>query len=228
MSNFDIFDRKHLGLLVEPFAPGMANHITPIKYEALTPDSFLLLFRTTDKNGEYHYFVSLETDFQNSLEGALCTIEDWHGNEVIDFWPLNDKHGQKITDNVKDFQAITSGPYFAMLAEVKRPTQKGYWADSIVIMPGDHIGEKIKNYPEKVQMNIRNALIKVLQHKTDPNASFIDSLNAKRQDTMKDDINQTDIAVSLYVQPDNGVELFYNYVHQTVGNRPRKSQGHSK
>ncbi len=213
MSNFSIFDKKHLKLLLEPFAPGMASYITPIKYEALTPDSFLFLFRTTAQNSDSHYFVSLETDFQNSIEGARCTIEDWHRNEVIDFWPLQEKRSEHVYEDVKDFQAITSGPYLAMLAEVKRPTHKGYWADSIVIMPGDIIGDKIKDYPEKVQANIRKTLAKVLQHKVDVNVSFLDSLNAKRQDTMKDDKNQTDMAVSLYVQPDGGVEFFYNYVH---------------
>ena len=77
-----------------------------------------------------------------------------------------------------------------------------------------------------MQISIRKALVEVLQHKTDPKVSFIDSLNSKKQNTIKNDINQTDMAVSLYVQPDKSVELFYNYVHQTVGNRTMKAKRH--
>lgn len=225
MSNFFAFDKKHVKLLLESFATGMAAHITPIKYEALSPDSFLLLFRTTAQDGKYHYFVSLETDFQNSIEGARCTIEDWHGNEVIEFWPLRDKKSDKPSEDIKDYQAYTHGPYFAMLAEVKRPTHRGYWADSFTIMPNDKIGEKIKDFSEKAQGNIRMALSEVLKHKTNPNTSFLDSLNAQKKDTIVDDINKTDMAVTLYVQPDDSVELFYNYVNQTVGSKTKKSKG---
>lgn len=223
MSNLTIFDRKYLESLLERFAPGMAAHIIPIKYEALTPDCFLLLFRTTAQNGEYHYFVSLETDSQHSLDGARCTIEDWHGNEVIAFWPLQEKRGKEDAEKQEDFQVATQGAYLSMLAEVKPPTHKGYWARSITIMPGDRISDKIKDYTEQEQVAIRKALVNVLQHKTDPNVSFLAALQAKKRDTIVDDINQTDIAVSLYVQPDGSVESFYNYVHRTIGNRPRKT-----
>lgn len=76
MSNFSVFSQEYLHMLLEPFAPGIAEHITPIKYEALTPDCFLLLFRSTGSNGDEHFFVSLETDSENSLVGAECTIVD--------------------------------------------------------------------------------------------------------------------------------------------------------
>jgi hypothetical protein len=222
MSNFSAFDKKHVESLLELFAPGMTGHITPIKYEALTPDSFLLLFRTTAQDSSNHYFVSLETDFRNSIEGARCTIEDWHGNEVIKFWPLQAKKSDKPSKDVEDYQAPTHGPYFAMLAEVKKPTRKGYWADSFTIMPNDRIGDKINDFSEVAQGNIRKALSEVLKHKANPNTSFLDSLNAQKKDTIVDDINKTDMAVTLYVRPDERVELFYNYVDQTVGGRPRK------
>lgn len=222
MSNFSAFNQGHLHKLLEPFAPGMASQITPIKYEALTPDSFLFLFRTTGDKNDNHYFVSLETDFEDSLEGARCTIEDWHG-KVIAFWPLQGRRGIKETDGIKNFQCATNGPYFAMLAEVEQPTYKGYWADSITIMPGDDIGEKIKHCSKKEQANIRKALASILQHKVDPNASFLESFQAKKQNTIVNDTNQTDIAVSLYVQPNGEVEYFYNYVHHTIGGKEYKS-----
>lgn len=211
MSNFSALDKDHLNKLLEPFAPEMTPLITPIKYEALTPDCFLLLFRTTGKNGEDHFFVSLETDYLNSLEGARCTIEDWHGN-IIDFWKLRSRKDVEASENIDDYKVSTSGPYYAVLAEVEKPTHKGYWSEAVKIMPGDNIGEVIKDFSEKEQTNIRKTLATILRHKIDPTVSFMESLHAKRKNTVVDDVNNTDIAVSLYVQPDGKVECFYNYI----------------
>lgn len=222
MSNFRAFNQDHIQKLLEPFAPGMAQHITPIKYEALSPDNFLFLFRTTDRIGDEHFFVSLETDFQSNLAGAECTIVDWHG-PIIKFWTSQARDAAEDSEAIDDYKAATSGPYFAMLAEVERPTHKGYWAQAIKIMPGDNIGNKIKHYSEREQKNIRKTLDSILRHKTNPDLSFIESLQAKKQNTIVDDINMTDIAVSLYVQPDGKVECFYNYMHPTVGGKKHKS-----
>ncbi len=221
MSNFNAFSKAYLKKLLEPFAPGMAPSITPIKFEAITPDCFLLLFRTTGTNSEDHFFVSMETDYKGSLVGAKCTIEDWHG-EVIKFWPLQDKRETADDENIKDFQAPTSGPYFAMLAEVSRPTHKGYWAEAVKIMPGDNIGEKIKRYSKKDQANIRKTLASLLHHSVNPKASFLESFESRYQDTLVDDVNKTNIVVSLYVQPNGEIEYFYNYADVTVGGRKRK------
>jgi hypothetical protein len=225
MSNFSVFNKEHIKLLLERFVPGMAAHITPIKYEALTPDSFLLLFRTTGQDGANHYFVSFETDFQNSIESAQCVIEDWHGSPVIKFWPLQDARSDKHSEDIKDYKSPTNGPYFSMLAEVSRPTHKGYWADSFTIMPNDKISEKIKDFSKLAQENIRKALSEVLKHKVDPGASFLDSLTARKDEAVVDDINKTNVAVTLYVQPDDSVDLFYNYVDQSVGGRSKSSRG---
>lgn len=213
MTNFSVFSKANLAKLLEPFAPGMSEHVTPIKYEALTPDAFLLLFRTTGKDGDDHFFVSLESDNIQSLESARCTITDWYG-EVVSFWSSKGKQTTNdTTSEINDFCSPTSGAYKAVLAEVKRPTHKGYWAEATKIMPGDNIGEKIKHYSKEEQIEIRKTLASILQHKVSPQASFLESLQAKQANTMTDDINQTDMAVSLYVQPDGKVEFFYNYVH---------------
>lgn len=211
MSNFSAFNKDHIRLLLEPFAPGMAEHITPIKYEAITPDCFLLLFRTTAHNGDEHFFVSLETDSVKDLVGAECTITDWHGS-FIRFFPLHAADTKGESENIDDYKAVTGGPYFGMLAEVKRPSHKGYWAEAIKIMPGDKIGEKIGQYSAEEQVKIRKVLANILQHTVDPEASFAESLQAKHQNTVVDDVNNTNIVVSLYVQPNGEVEYFYNRV----------------
>ncbi len=228
MSNFDIFDKEHLCKLLEPFALGMTEHITPIKYAALTPDCFLLLFQTTGKHGEDHFFVSLEADFIDGLVGARCTIEDWHG-EVIDFWPISEKRDLATDDEkIENYKVSTSGPYYAVLAEVKRPTHKGYWSEATTIAPGDNIGEKIEGYTSEEQANIRKELASILRHKVDPKASFLDSIQAKAQNTIVDDINMTDMAVSLFVQPDGKVEYFYNYVRPEVSPKDLKQREKGK
>lgn len=185
-----------------------------------------MLFRTTGNIGDEHFFVSLETDNVNSLVSAECTIEDWHGTN-IKFWPLQTKVDNKESESIEDYKAATSGPYFAMLAEVQRPTHKGYWAEAVKIMPGDKIGDKISHYSEKEQANIRKTLSSVLQQKVDPQASFLESFQTKHQNTIVDDINNTDIAISLYVQPNGEVECFYNYVHPTVGGEELESKDHA-
>lgn len=230
MSNFSIFSQEYLQKLLEPFAPGMVQHITPIKYDALTPDCFLLLFRTTGSDNDNHYFVSLETDTVDSLVGAECIIDEWHG-QVIDFWPLHnkrDKRGEKKPKDIDDYKVPTSGPYFAMLAEVKKPTQKGYWAEATIIMPGDDIGAKIKHYAAKEQANIRKALENILQHKVNPNASFLESFKAKTEHTIVNDINKTDVAVSIYVRQNGEVECFYNYVHATIDGKEYKPKNKNR
>lgn len=228
MSNLPVFDIKRVQLLLEPFALGMTTHIMPIKYEALTPDSFLLFFRYADQDGNNRYFVLLESDFQSSIEGARCTIEEWHSSKVIKFLPLREDTGLTPSEDAKGFQALINGVYFEMLAEVKQPTHEGNQADSVTIMPNDRIGDKIKDFSENAQKNIRKALTEVLRHRANPSASFFDSLNGRKKDTIVNDINMTDMAVTLYVQPDDGVELVYNYVNQIVGGRPRRSKGHNE
>lgn len=81
----------------------------------------------------------LETDFQSSIEGARCTIEEWHSSKVIRFLPLREDTGLTPSEDAKGFQALINGAYFAMLAEVKQPTHNGYRADSVTIMPNDRI-----------------------------------------------------------------------------------------
>lgn len=211
MSNFNFLNKEHVRKMLEPFAPGISEHITPIKFEALTPDCFLFLFRTTDRDNSNHFFVCLETDNVNGLEGAKCTIEDWYGNRVIEFWPLSEKRSMSKIQDIKDYQSKTDSVYFSMFAKVEKPTSKGYWSDAILIMPGDKISDKISSYPANIQTNIRNALIEILKNKIDPNAFFLDSYKNKSQNTLKDDINQTNMVVSVYVQPGGNVELFYNY-----------------
>jgi hypothetical protein len=214
MSNFSAFNSKHLERLLEPFAPGMAPYVTPIKYEAFTPDLFCLLLRTTGSDQQEHFFVSLEYDYLESLEAATELIEDWHG-PVIRFWRPGS--GPENSDDKTDKPTLqtlsveSGGPYYAALAEVERPTGDGYWAASVLIMPGDNIDEKLAGFNSKQQEVIRKGLAGILKHSADPDAPFLESFTRSTRDTVVDGINKTDIAVSIHLKKDGSPEFFYNY-----------------
>lgn len=182
MSNFDAFSKDSLARLIEPFAKGMADHITPIKYEALTPDIFAFLFRTTGKSssGLYkeHYFVSLEFDYLENLQEAKGLIEDWHQAKVIEFWNPDNKHE---SDN-----AIiqVNDTYKALLAKVERPKGHGYWANNHVILSPDMIEDFVLTLDENRQDGVRKALHQIFN-------------------------DYPGVSVSVYTHPDGRAEFFY-------------------
>jgi hypothetical protein len=51
MTNFDVFNKDELKTIIDPFINGMAEHITPIKYEALTPDILRSYFVQVEMTG---------------------------------------------------------------------------------------------------------------------------------------------------------------------------------
>ena len=62
----------------------------------------------------------------------------------------------------------------------------------------------------KDQISVRRALADILHHNVDPTLPFIESLQAKTDNTIMNDINVTNLSVSLFVQPNGVVEYFYN------------------
>ncbi len=211
MSNFTIFEKHYLKLLLEPFSPGMADHIIPIRYDAITPDLFALLFKTNGKDGKEYYFVALEFDHIDGLAGAQCAIEDWHGS-FIEFLPVVKP---KSTNQDDTFRHTSHAPYFAMLARVERPKGLGYWSDNIVIAPGDSIGQKIAHLSAEQQQAVRKGLQDILKHSIgNPSVSFAESFAKAHTATVVEDRNATDMIVSIYMKKDNSFEMFYNRVAQ--------------
>lgn len=152
MSNFTAFNPKHIEALIQPFSSGMTPHITPIKYEAITPDIFALLFRTIDSDGAEHFFVSLEFDYMESLTAIEQAIEKWHGGAVINFWnPENDLEGDDIRAKVDDI-------YYAVLAEVESPRGTGYWASSIIVRDASMIEAVVATLDVKDRENVEKEL----------------------------------------------------------------------
>lgn len=62
----------------------------------------------------------------------------------------------------------------------------------------------------KDQISVRRTLADTLHHSVDPTLPFIESLQAKTDHTIMNDINMTNLSVSLFIQPNGAVEYFYN------------------
>ena len=73
-----------------------------------------------------------------------------------------------------------------------------------------------------MQANIRAILENILQLKIDPKVSSSKSLVAVKKDTIVDDSNKTTMVVSIFVQPDENIEYFYNYVNANKRDRAVK------
>lgn len=188
MSNFDVFNRDKLHQLINPFLKGAVPYITPIKYQAITPDIFAFLFRTTGREGNYFFFVSLEFDYLEDVAAAERMIREWTGAEVDQFFTPAGKQGEGALDSLA---VETEGPYKAVLAVVSKPEALGYWSDSVAIWPGDSIVEKLAGWPEKQ--------IKFVQE-------FVQGLTKASE---LPTTNNTDYAISAYLH-DGKVELFYD------------------
>ena len=145
MTNFNAFRGNYLESLVEPFLPGATGHITPIKFEAITPDIFAFLFRTTARSGELHFFVELKYDYIPDIEVARDIIMEWYGS-CLDFWtPESDP---KTAAGLEAISVQTEKYYKVALAEVKVPKSPSYWADSKIVLPDAQIETILKSFPE--------------------------------------------------------------------------------
>jgi hypothetical protein len=231
MNNFRVFNWEELKLRLDGFAPGMAPHITPIKYEALTPDLFAFSFRTTGADNRDYYFVLLSFDSLATLKDVTDTIEEWHGSKVVKLLqPVEPQKLERFND--KDLITYACGYgdiYYSVLAEVERPKGKGYWASNIIILPGDDIDEKLVGFSEKERLAAKKAILPILaQGVYKPGGtSFLEAYNAKTDVTkMKpEDVktNTSHYGMSLYKSPRGGFEIFYNAMNSRV-QRPKRDK----
>ena len=208
MSNFEVFDRLKLQEMLDPFVPGMSVFITPIRYEALTPDLFALLFRTTGKAGEEHFFVLLEYDFLPDMDTAMKTISDWHG-DILEFIKPDD---YLHLDDPLDNYSYDYGKYKGLLAEVSRPAGKGYWATYIVIMPGDSIDEKLALLDTKQKVLVKKGLRKILSRaQASADKPFIETYT-KYKDIEELKVNNSDYGFTVFQNMHGHWEFFYNHI----------------
>lgn len=193
MSNFTAFSKEYLESIIEPFLPGGTGHITPIKYQAITPDIFVLMFRTTGKDGRNHFFVSMEYDHLAGIGVAERIIREWCGSEVLQLVTPSGTES-KQQPMLEDVRVPTKEPYFAIMVVIDKPKDLGYWSDHVVLKPGDSIAKTLGDYLDKDQI------------------SFVRKIVGEQSVPQKKApvVNTTERHFAVYVNPDGDVELFYN------------------
>ncbi|HSH18494.1 MAG TPA: hypothetical protein VK978_03850 [Candidatus Saccharimonadales bacterium] len=192
MSNFSIFNKVELSKLIEPFLPGATDYITPIKYQALTPDIFALLFRTTGPDNTDYYFVSLEYDYIRDAAEARQLITTWAGSEVSRIMVPSDKDVSEDMP-LQDLSAPTTGPYMVMTARIERPTGLGYWSENIVLRPSDDVTDKLAGLPK---------------HQVEIVQKFIADIAGKKDEAELPTKNISGHSIAVYAREGEGVELF--------------------
>lgn len=185
MNNFAIFDKSSLKAALEPFAPGMSDFITPIKYEAITPDIFAFLFRTTGKDNDQHFFVLLSYDYMGSFEEVKQTIHNWHAS-IIEFWQPQGREPDNFESEWAFVEYQMDKTYRTVLTRVEKPKGDGYWATNIILHLDGDVDEQLKDYTEKQRQAAKKSIERLLETK----------LKSRR--------------VSLYFRDDGRTELFYN------------------
>ena len=201
MSNYTAFNQNHIAKLINPFDIYINQDIVPIKYEAITPDIFLFLFRKYGVDGLSHYYVAMEFDYIENTQEAKDIIKNWHG-KVINFLPL---YCRKVEDE-PDFRTIsapTNYPYYTMLAEVEPPASgSGFWGENIIVRPGDDIDEKISQFTKKEQKAIHKGLDKIIEHED----KYADQTDGSDDDESKKLKNE----IAIYKNSKGNFEFFYS------------------
>ena len=162
MTNFNAFQNDYLKSIIEPFLPGATPHITPVRFEAITPDIFAFLFRTTDKNGQQHFFVSLEYDYIHNIQEARDIITRWHGS-FSEFW-APESNPKAVTD-LASVSVDTDKYYKVIFAKVEPPQAPSYWSDSKVLLPNESTDSILPLFPENKQAAIKKQLEKIRHEK---------------------------------------------------------------
>lgn len=204
---------------LELFAPGMAEHITPIKFEVVTPDMSLLAFRTTGQDGTEYYFALLQYDYLYSIKHATKVIGAQFAKVAEYVPPLTKQKGR--TELEQKSVALAKSGNHLLLARTERPAGKGYWASYIQIMPGDSIATKLESLTEKdtpfAEKLVQEILQKHLPTGTPKGSDdFLASWDAKQtraHATIKDfQTNDTNLVIHIFKNVMGNWESFYNYV----------------
>lgn len=204
---------------LDNFGEELSKNIHVIKYESITPDLYLLCFRTYGKDGKEYYFAAVEYDYVDSIKYAKSVIND-NFAEVIEFMPPLERQKGETELEQKSVYDENHCMRF-LLARTERPTGKGYWASYITVMPGDNIAAKLKGLSEDDEKIARKTLAEIMNNQppagSENNPSdFLagwqkkaERLHMKPEDLK---INDTNLAINIFKNSTGSWEGFYNYV----------------
>lgn len=170
MSNFEIFDRSYIQETLNLFHIDSLFDFTPIRYEALTPDRFIWLFRAGFEDKEDQFFVVFQDDSIQKVDNVYQAVADWAHTAVTRFIEPRDELTSEEFDNFTDPSSIDedvrrftakTGVYFTLLALVDKPQDESYWTNHIVLKPGDNIRSLISaDVPEQTIKSIQDVLFR--------------------------------------------------------------------
>jgi hypothetical protein len=69
---------------LDKYGKDLSKNIHVIKYESVTPDLYMLCFRTYGNDGNEYYFAALKFDYMNTITYAKSTIKN-NFAKVIEF-----------------------------------------------------------------------------------------------------------------------------------------------
>jgi hypothetical protein len=169
MSNFEIFDRDYITTTLNLFNIDSLDGFTPIRYEALTPDRFIWLFRANYEGVDDQFFVVFQDDSIQKMDIIHRLVESWANTKITKFIKPSNSLAidelEHFTDpslidtDVRQF-ASKKGDYLTLLALVEKPNSRSYWTNSITLRPGDDIR---KMMPPEMSSQVRESTIKSIQ-----------------------------------------------------------------
>ncbi len=156
MNNFSIFNKEQVAKAIEPFLPGISGHITPIAYQAWTPDIFLFLFRTTDPEDREHFFVSVSYDYlSDGKEEVAAILKEWKNLEVLEFFK---PHTTADAEYDEDEGISLNKLYKAHLVRVTVASNLGYWANKITITKDSDIDVELVDFTDAQRDAVKRLL----------------------------------------------------------------------
>lgn len=204
---------------LDKFGADLSKNIHLIKYESLTPDMFLLCFRTYGKDGNEYYFAALEFDYMNTIKYAEKVIKTSFA-KVIEFMPPIEKQKGRTQLEQKTVYDDNNCMRF-LLARTERPKGKGYWASYLTIMPGDNIAEKLASLSTGDEELARKTLASIINGQLPANvekdpSDFLGTWQqkAERLHVAPEDlkVNDTKLGINIFKNASGAWEAFYNYV----------------
>jgi hypothetical protein len=204
---------------LDKFSKDLSKNIHVIKYESITPDMFILCFRTYGKDGNEYYFTALEFDYIISIKYAKNVIKN-NFAKVIDFIPPEIKQEAENELEQKSVYDENHCMRF-LLARTERPKGKGYWASYITVMPGDNIAKILSGLSKDDEILARKTLAEIMNGQLPADAeknsdNFLSSWQQKadrlylRPEDLK--VNDTKLGINLFKNSSGAWEAFYNYV----------------
>jgi hypothetical protein len=204
---------------LDKFGKDLSKNIHVIKYESITPDMFMLCFRTYGKDGNEYYFAALEFDYLNTAKYARDVIKN-NFAKVIEFIPPEAKQTGRTELEQNSVYDENQCMRF-LLARTERPKGKGYWASYITVMPGDDMAKKLSGLSKDDEILARKTLAEIINAQLPADAekksdNFLSSWQQKadrlylRPEDLK--VNDTKLGINIFKNSSGAWEAFYNYV----------------